>query len=237
MAPPVAAAAAPSAAALIPAGISAITSLFSGSSANRQQERMSRRADRYQREQDAFARENFAKTDENYQPYREGGMDAYNQQQNLLGLNGVDQQEQSYQDYRESPGVAWQREQGMRSIEGSSSLSGKGGGSRLEAISRFNQGLSEQGFNDYYNRLNAGTNRGMEALNATEAARGNLTNQGQNVANQRGIIANNIGDDQARRTNSLQDNLNSALQTGVDLYNRFNPQQPPQQPTPPTYSA
>ena len=81
----------------------------------------------------------------------------------LSGASGQLAQEQAYAQFQESPGVAFMREQGMRGIGNSISQSGRGGGSRLKAISEFNQGLALQDFNNQFNRLGSITGTGLAA--------------------------------------------------------------------------
>jgi len=91
-------------------------------------------------------------------------------QQELLGLYGPDAQKAAYESYQESPGVAWLRSQGMRGIENNVAATGRGGGSRLKAISEFNQGLALQDFGNYYNRVAGITDIGLRAGGALSGA-------------------------------------------------------------------
>ncbi len=96
----------------------------------------------------------------------EGAGNAYQVQQALSGALGVDAQTQAFADYRESPGVAWQREQGLKGIEQGLSAAGVGGGTRLKAISQYNQGLAMQDFSNQFGRLGNVVNTGMNARSA-----------------------------------------------------------------------
>ena len=67
------------------------------------------------------------------------------------GAMGPEAQAAFFQRFQEDPGQAWLREQGMRGIENQASATGGlGGGARLKALSRFNQGLANQ---QYQQRL------------------------------------------------------------------------------------
>ena len=111
-----------------------------------------------------------ALTEERYQdakgylsPYRTGGQAAFDMTQALSGALGPEAQAQAYANYQESPGVQFQREQGMRGIEQDRAVSGMGGGSRLKALSRFNQGLAMQDFGSQFTRLQNQGNQGLAA--------------------------------------------------------------------------
>lgn len=106
---------------------------------------------------------------------------SYNMQQAMSGAMGPGAQAQAYEQYGESPGVAWQREQGMRGLEAGMGASGRGGGSRLKALSQFNQGLAMQDFQNQFNRLGAITGTAVSAAGALGGA-GISSAQGQSQA-------------------------------------------------------
>ena len=120
----------------------------------------------------------------------------------LSGSLGKEEQEKAYRSYQESPGVAWQREQGMRGINQAMSASGGlGGGSRLKAMSEFNQQLAQQDFANQYNRLGSLSGMSLSAASAlggvSQAATTGQSNamqtagaaQGQGIAGQLGALA------------------------------------------------
>lgn len=131
----------------------------------------------------------FRQNQDTLRPFIDGSANAFQLQQDLTGASGVDAQEQAFTDFRESPGVAFQRDQGLRGLEAGLGASGVGGGSRLKAISEFNQGLALQDFQNNFNRLGAVTGVG---LNAAQSLAGVASSAGagqaqtiQNAANER----------------------------------------------------
>lgn len=122
--------------------------------------------------------EQFQETKEMLQPWEQGGLKAYQLQQDYTGANGADAQKAAYANYAESPGVQWAREQGMKGIAADSSMTGVGGGTRLKAISDYNQGLAMQDFSNQFNRLGAVTGVGANAASSLAGA-GSSAAQGQ----------------------------------------------------------
>jgi len=105
--------------------------------------------------------ETFAAT----QPIREQfitpGVGAADLQSAYSGALGPDAQQGAFSQYQESPGVQFLRDQGQRGIDQSLSARGVGGGGRLKALSRFNQGLALQDFGNQFNRLGTVADRGV----------------------------------------------------------------------------
>ena len=100
-----------------------------------------------------------------------GGVPAFQRQQALSGALGPAEQAAAFQAFEESPGVSFLREQGLRDIDRQlSAAGGLGGGSRLQAISRFNQGLALQDLQNQFNRLGAVTGVGLGAAQALAGA-------------------------------------------------------------------
>ena len=149
------------------------------------------------------------------QPFVEGSSGAFQKQQALSGAMGPEAQQEAYASYQESPGVAWAREQGMRGIEQNLGAQGIGGGSRLKAMSRFNQGLAMQDFSNQFNRLGAITGVGLGAatslMGGGAAAAAGQAQQAESAAAARagGILA---GGQQANQMTS------NAVQVGKMMY-------------------
>lgn len=119
------------------------------------------------RESMAMQQQRFEDIKGSLSPYMQAGQAPMQRQQALSGALGPEAQQQAYQSYQESPGVAFQREQGMKGINQAMSASGGlGGGSRLKAMSEFNQNLAQQDFANQYNRLGALTGVGLSATQA-----------------------------------------------------------------------
>lgn len=73
----------------------------------------------------------------------------------LSGLNGAQSQQNAFSQYVESPEVQFYRDQGLEAAQRSAAA--RGGlmsGRTLADLSKFNQGLAQTGYGDYYNRIN-----------------------------------------------------------------------------------
>ena len=125
---------------------------------------------------------------EAYDPYVQSGELASQRTRALSGLEGPEAQKQAYANYQESPGVAFQREQGMRGLEQNLNVGGVGGGTRLKELSRFNQGLALQDFNNQYNRLETQSTIGRQALSDQVQTRINALKGGVQTATQVGAF-------------------------------------------------
>ena len=107
------------------------------------------------------------KNEENLGPFIKGSAPAYELQQALSGALGPEAQEEAYANYSESPGVAFMRERGLRGIDRNAAARGDlVGGNTDKARIKFSQGMAEQDFNNYFNRLGAITGTGLSAANA-----------------------------------------------------------------------
>jgi len=99
------------------------------------------------------------------QPFIGAGMGAAGTQAAQSGAMGQPAQAAAFQNYQESPGVQFMRDQGMRGMEQNLAASGVGGGTRLKALSRFNQGLALQDYGNQFNRLGQVADRGVGQMN------------------------------------------------------------------------
>lgn len=117
--------------------------------------------------------EKFGQTEQDLQPFISGGKQSYRKQLALSGALGPEAQQEAYNEYQESPGVEFQRQQGVKGLEaGLSAKGGLGGGSRLKALSKFNQGLALQNFDNQYNKLTGLTKTGVNAATNLGSMRG-----------------------------------------------------------------
>lgn len=162
---------------------------------------------------------------EAYNPYIQAGSRADQLTQALSGALGAEAQAQAYQQYQESPDVQWQREQGMKGLENDLAMRGAGGGSRLKALSQYNQGLATQSFSDAYNRLASQGDVGRAALQDQINSRINALGAGLTTAQQVGQfgaqsttnanLANTAAAQaQADRAGSIME----GLQSGLSMY-------------------
>lgn len=190
--------------------MSSVVGAITGRKAQKEQTRAADRASIMQQQQFDATREDLNRRQDEwisqanemsqgYNPYIQQGQSANKMQADLSGINGPQAQQQAYANYQESPGVSFLREQGMRGLEQNLNASGVSGGTRLKELSRFNQGLERQDFNNQYNRLSAQTTLGANSLNNQIALRiaalgggvntaANIGKFGQYNADQRGSL-------------------------------------------------
>ena len=128
-------------------------------------------------------------------PYVESGNRGWQIQQALAGTLGPDAQKQAFANYQESPGVQFMRDQGMRGIEQNLAQSGTGGGTRLKAISKFNQGLAMQDFANQFARTTGIADVGRNATSDLLTTRGmtttNMASGGNAAAGDRAMAIGN----------------------------------------------
>jgi len=72
----------------------------------------------------------------------------------ILGLQGAQAQQDAYGQFRDSPGVSFLRDQGEQSLQRAASAGGQlASGRTLADANIYGQGVAEQSFGDYFNRL------------------------------------------------------------------------------------
>jgi hypothetical protein len=130
-------------------------------------------------------------------PYTQAGYPTLQAQQDLLGLNGPDAAATAMQNFQTSPGYQFQLQQGLRGVDAGAAAKGMlRSGATLKQEETYGQGLANQDFSNYYNRL-----MGISTLGENAAAGGAST------ANTAGALAQGAGNTQA----SIYGNLASGL--------------------------
>ncbi len=161
-----------------------------------------------------FQKDVFAKNEARLQPFIDGSSDSYQLQQALSGALGPEQQQAAFDNYQESPGVSFLREEGLRGINQNASASGRlGGADRLKSISKFNQGLALQDFNQQFSRLGSITGTGLSAASALSGIATNNANAQSGLLQNRGNAYAqgqlNIGDARAQKQNAFASGVNN----------------------------
>lgn len=126
-------------------------------------------------------------------------------------------------DYQSSPNYNFARTEGMRGIMNNQGMrSGYNSGNTLKALSRYNQGLAS---NEYQNAYNNFTNNQTNVFNRLAALSGtgqttasNLGAAGQNTANQLSQGYQNAGDARAQGYVANSNAVNSGLNNIFGLY-------------------
>lgn len=99
----------------------------------------------------------------------------------LSGLNGQQAQQTAFGQYTESPEVQFQREQGEQAAMRGAAAGGQlASGRTLADLSRFGQGLAQQGYGDYYSRIRDLYGTGLTTANNLA---GIYSQGGSNLAN------------------------------------------------------
>lgn len=97
---------------------------------------------------------NFADLAKGFDPYVQGGGKAQNQVYNLLGLNGQPQQSEAFGQFQSDPGYQYQLDQGINAVDRSAAARGMtNSGATLKALQKTGQGLADQSYNSYLQRL------------------------------------------------------------------------------------
>jgi len=165
---------------------------------------------------------NFAKQvyrDQNalFQPWREMGMQGQQAYMSELGLGNAPA---GYKGYSATPGYDWQLNQGLDAAQ--SAAAARGGmmsGATLQAMQTYGNGLANQDYNTYLNRLQGVGAQGQAAAgNQATAAQ----NYGQNAIN----AAGSYGDAQASGTIGGYNALSGGINNAISTYGYLSNQQP-----------
>ena len=160
-------------------------------------------------------------------PWTGTGGSANTDTSDLLGLNGPDAATAAMGKFQSSPGYQFQLDQGLRAVDAGAAAKGMlRSGATLKAEQTFGQGLADQDFTNYYNRLFDLSKLGESAAAGSATATGSAA-QGQAQTDlslgsaQTSIYGNaaqgigNIGQNYAN--NSLyQSRTNALMGGGVD---------------------
>ena len=120
----------------------------------------------------------YAQTRADLMPYTEAGYKTTGTMMDLMGYNGKEAQDKAYAAFRTDPGYKFAFDQGQQAVE--RSAASKGGffsGATGAALINYGQGMADQQFGNYYNRL----------FNISNMGRGTATGvaqMGQQVAGQ-----------------------------------------------------
>lgn len=150
-----------------------------------------------------------------YDPYRTGGTAAQNQVYRLLGLQGGDAQTEAYGQFRSDPGYQFQLEQGIGAIDKSAAARGNlNSGATLKALQGYGQGMADQSYGNYLQRLMGLGQQGLQATGATAST------IGQGLQNQFGAnygSAGTVGQGMVAGAQAQQSGLQNLLGTAAYL--------------------
>jgi hypothetical protein len=166
-----------------------------------------------------------------FSPYAETGGRA----QNALAFEmGLGDRPQGYQGFQASPGYQFAMDQGTQAVQGSvAARNGLNSGAAMTELTRFGQGLANQEYGNYYNRLSGLAGTGLAAAGAQgdigqrygNAIAGNIINAGQSSA--QGVA--NAANARAAGTVGMGNAFSTAIDNGLGAWqyqqalNAFNP--------------
>ena len=136
-------------------------------------------------------------------PYREAGQQALGAYQGSLGLQGPAGQQRAIDTFRASPGYQFALNQGLEGVKRQEAARGLGGsGAELRALQRTGQGLADQEFGQYQQRLaglaGAGQQAGLAAQQGAFGAGGQLAQLGLGYGGQIAGMYGTLGQEQAQ---------------------------------------
>lgn len=144
-------------------------------------------------------------------PYMAAGQNALMHTGNAAGTNGPEGNAAALDAFHTSPGYQFQMEQGLRGIDAGASARGMlRSGATLKAEQTFGQGLANQDFGAYYNRLmglttmgqNAAAGVGSQGATAAAGIAGTQVSAGGAQASIYGQAAQGIGNAAANYGNN-----------------------------------
>lgn len=188
--------------------ISAGASIYSSSQAAGASKKAQQAAIAAQEKSEAQARADVA-------PWRETGQNALMATADLSGLNGTEARTNAMLNFQTDPGYQFQQDEGMRAVEASKASAGLlRSGATLNALQTRAQGIADQSFQNYFNRLAGISQQGLGA--ATGQA--NTTNTtGAGIAQTEA----SAGTQQA----SIYGQQNTAIQQGItNAYSAYTKQ-------------
>jgi len=173
--------------AAIIAGGSIIGSLIGANQAGKASQRATRSQVEASKAGQDISRQQFEDTKSRLDPFIEGAGGAFQQQQAFSGALGPEAQAEAFANFQESPNVQFLREQGQKGINAGSSARGQlGSGTRLKALSSFNQGLAAQDFQNQLNRLGSISRQGLSAAQSLGGFGAQQAGQQANLLGQQG---------------------------------------------------
>jgi hypothetical protein len=127
-------------------------------------------------------------------PYTQAGYPTLQAQQDLLGLNGPDAATAAMAKFQTSPGYQWQLGQGLRAVDAGAAAKGMlRSGATIKGEETYGQGLADQDFTNYYNRLMGISTLGENAAAGNAQTAGTAAGLAQGAGNTQASIYGNLG--------------------------------------------
>lgn len=121
-----------------------------------------------------------------FQPYVDAGANATGMYTNALGLNGADGNAAATDAFQAGPGYQFALDQGTQAaLRGASSAGMLNSGNTLTALAQYGQGLANQEYGGWLDRLSGLSGQGLNAAQGQAGAYGSLASLYQNTASDR----------------------------------------------------
>ncbi|MBD8555442.1 hypothetical protein IFT84_13100 [Rhizobium sp. CFBP 8762] len=121
-----------------------------------------------------------------FQPYADTGIGANTMYSNALGLNGADGNAAATSAFQAGPGYEFALNPGTQAaLRGASAAGSLASGNTLTALSQFGQGLANQEYGTWLQRLQAQASQGMQAAGSQAQTQTGLANLYQKTAGDR----------------------------------------------------
>jgi hypothetical protein len=157
-----------------------------------------------------------------YDPYSQATSGAAGMQANALGLGGAEGNKAATEAFRAGPGYQFALDQGLQALNRNAASRGMlASGNNTQDILRFSQGLANQEYGNWLNRLGDFSRLGLGAAQGQTGRQSDLASLDTGYGNaQAGIYtntANNISDIMGRNQQQRQSGLGSAIAGGLNL--------------------
>ena len=144
--------------------------------------------------------------------YQVGGKTFYSLEEAQAYANANKTGGQAYGGFRQTPGYQFALDQGINAIDRSAASSGGlFSGETMKAAQSYGQGLQNQQYDNYLNRLSGLVANGQNAVNGAAAA-------GQNYATGASNALGSIGNAQAAGAIGVGNALNNGLSNGIGIW-------------------
>lgn len=138
-----------------------------------------------------------------YDPYVTAGRDATSLYSNAIGLGGAEGNAAAQGAFQAGPGYQFALDQGQQAaLRGASAAGMLNSGNTLTELTKFGQGLANQEYGSWLDRLKGVSSQGLQAAGGQASAYGGLADLYQGTADDRLGLASNVV--QARMGNNNQ---------------------------------
>lgn len=157
-----------------------------------------------------------------YDPYTQATSGSAGMQANALGLGGAAGNQAATEAFQAGPGYQFALDQGLQALNRNAASRGMlASGNNSQDILRFSQGLANQEYGNWLNRLGDFSRLGLGAAQGQTGRQSDLasldTGYGNAQANIYSNTANNISDIMGRNQQQRQSGLGSAIAGGLNL--------------------